>query len=93
MELIRRHPTSLLEMGIKPDQIEEILLTSATELEFWVKTPNEKADIEQLTASQVLREQYWKRTKGVVRTALESSFFCWKPTAWNRRWAIKKSVA
>mgnify|MGYP000863227124 FL=1 len=73
LELFRRHPAPLLAMGIRADQIEEILLTSATELEFWVKTPNEKADIEQLTVSQVLQEQYWKRTKGVVRTALEYS--------------------
>ncbi|HHT49515.1 MAG TPA: glutamine synthetase [Firmicutes bacterium] len=73
MELFTRYPNSLYEQGIAPENIQEILLTAATELEFWVKTPNEKADIEQLTVSQVLREQYWKRTKGVVRTALEHS--------------------
>ncbi len=53
--------------------ISDILMTSATELEFWVKTPNDKADIEALSVSQVLQEQYWKRTRGVVRTALEQS--------------------
>lgn len=53
--------------------IEEILITSATELEFWVRTPEEKADKEQLTTSQELKEQYWKRTYGPVRTALEKS--------------------
>lgn len=73
LELFQVYPESLQEMGIEPDEITDLFLTAATELEFWVKTPNEKADIEQLTASQVLREQYWKRTKGVVRTALEYS--------------------
>lgn len=48
-------------------------MTSATELEFWVMTPNDKADVEALTASQELQESYWKRTKGVVRTSLEQS--------------------
>lgn len=55
------------------DEIEDIVLTSATELEFWVKTPDDKADREQLTTAQVLKEQYWKRTIGPVRTALEQT--------------------
>lgn len=59
--------------GFKAKDIEAILPTSATELEFWVKTPGDKADVEQLSASQELKEQYWKRTKGAVRTALEQS--------------------
>ena len=55
------------------DDIEEILITSATELEFWVRTPEDKADKEQLSTSQELKEQYWKRTYGPVRTALEKT--------------------
>ena len=55
------------------EDIEEIRITSATELEFWVKTPDDKADREQLSTSQELKEQYWKRTYGPVRTALEKS--------------------
>ena len=51
--------------------IQKVILTTATELEFWVKTPEESADEEKLTTSQMLKEQYWKRTKGNVRTALE----------------------
>ena len=51
--------------------IESIELTSATELEFYVKTPHEVADKERLVASQEMKEQYWKRTIGPVRTALE----------------------
>lgn len=57
----------------KAEDIEEITLTAATELEFWVKTPDDKADREQLSTSQILKEQYWKRTIGPVRTALEKS--------------------
>lgn len=56
-----------------PDDIEDVVLTSATELEFWVKTPDTKTDIEKLSASQNLKEQYWKRTYGQVRTSLEQS--------------------
>jgi len=55
------------------EDIDEVLTTSATELEFWVRTPEDKADKEQLTVSEELKEQYWKRTYGPVRTALEKS--------------------
>ena len=55
------------------DEIEDVVLTSATELEFWVKTPDSKTDVEKLATSQNLKEQYWKRTYGQVRTALEQS--------------------
>ena len=51
--------------------VADIVFTSATELEFWVKTPLEEAAIEELSASQVMQEQYWERTHGAVRTALE----------------------
>ncbi len=59
------------EIGIADEKVEEVLLSSATELEFWVKTPEEIRDIEELSTSQVLKEQYWKRTEGNVRTAME----------------------
>lgn len=55
------------------DTVDEIILTAATELEFWVKTPDHQSDIEKLTTSQQLKEQYWKRTYGPVRTAMEKS--------------------
>lgn len=55
------------------DDIEDVVLTSATELEFWVKTPDSKTDLEKLATSQNLKEQYWKRTYGQVRTALEKT--------------------
>ncbi len=55
------------------DDIERIVITAATELEFWVKTPDDTADREQLSIAQMMKEQYWKRTTGPVRTALEES--------------------
>lgn len=62
------------EVGINSgEKIEDVVLTSATELEFWVKTPEDKADEEKLSVSQMLKEQYWKRTDGNVRTALEKT--------------------
>ncbi|MGE5676718.1 MAG: glutamine synthetase [Pseudomonadota bacterium] len=73
MELLEKHPRICAEYGIECGDIDEIILTSATELEFWVMTPNDKADVEALSASQELQESYWKRTKGVVRTSLEQS--------------------
>ena len=59
--------------NIDGKKIVDIQFTSATELEFWVKTPLEEADIAEMTASQVMQEQYWQRTRGAVRTALEQS--------------------
>ncbi|MGE5486034.1 MAG: glutamine synthetase [Ignavibacteriales bacterium] len=71
--LLRSKMDSARILGFRGDDIEQIVPTAATELEFWVKTPGDKADVEQLSTSQVLQEQYWKRTKGAVRTALEQS--------------------
>ena len=55
------------------ETVEDVILTMATEVEFWVKTPDHRTDTEKLTASQTLKEQYWKRTVGPVRTAMEQS--------------------
>jgi len=73
MELFRQHPEALKSIDVKYEEIDEIVDTCATELEFWVKTPNEKTEVEELSTSQVLQEQYWTRTKGAVRTSLEQS--------------------
>ena len=53
------------------DDIAELQLTNATELEFWVKTPDDRADRDQLSIAQELKEQYWQRVSGPVGTALE----------------------
>lgn len=72
MEILRNNPYVFEYIDIdNVDDIEELLITAATELEFWVKTPDDDADIEQLSTAQMLKEQYWKRTTGPVRTALE----------------------
>lgn len=71
--LLRSYPAFCQSLGLEIDDIEEVLVTSATELEFWVQTPEDQANIKALSASQLMKEQYWKRTKGLVRTALERS--------------------
>ena len=76
LELLRDNPYVFKYLPVDSiDEIEHLNLTSATELEFWVKTPDEEADREQLSTAQILKEQYWKRTIGPVRTALEKSLF------------------
>ena len=73
-QMFEDHPYLKEEFGILPtESIAKVQLTTATELEFWVKTPDNRTDIERLTTSQILKEQYWKRTVGPVRTALEHS--------------------
>ncbi|WP_353894582.1 glutamine synthetase [Proteinivorax hydrogeniformans] len=73
-EALKEHPHLLTNIGIDDaSNIEEFLFTAATELEFWVKTPEDSEDIEKLSTSQNLKEQYWKRTQGTVRTALEKT--------------------
>ena len=72
MEILKSNPYVFEYMDLdSADEIDELIVTSATELEFWVKTPDEQSDREQLTTAQELKEQYWKRTVGPVRTALE----------------------
>ena len=73
LALLASRPDLCVELGFALEDIEDVVFPTGTELEFWVKTPGEQADIEQLSASQVMKEQYWKRTKGDVRTALEES--------------------
>ncbi len=74
IRLMKEHPYVLKDIGIESaDDISEILITAATELEFWVRTPDDDADREQLSTAQLLKEQYWKRTTGSVRTAMEEA--------------------
>jgi len=72
------------------DEIEKVVLTSATELEFWVKTPDQRSDIEKLSASQELKEHYWKRTIGQVRTATENSLLALNNMGFNAEMAHKE---
>lgn len=54
-------------------EIQDIVFTTGTELEFWVKTPSEKETVQHLSTSQRLKEQYWQRMRGNVRTAMEQT--------------------
>ena len=54
-------------------EIQDIVFTTGTELEFWVKTPSEKETVQHLSISQRLQEQYWQRMRGNVRTAMEQT--------------------
>ena len=79
LDLFKDYPHIIKNIGIdSPKDIEKLMLTAATELELWVKTPEDKADLEKLYISQSLKEQYWKRTHGVIRTALEKSLMVLK---------------
>jgi glutamine synthetase len=72
-DLIGNYPHVLKDYGCDIDDIEKVQITAATELEFWVMTPNDKRDIEELSTSQELHEQYWAKVRGAVRTAMEQT--------------------
>lgn len=73
LDLIKSNKNLAKQLGISPNQIARLIFTAGTEVEMWVRTPGNEAEAEKLSVSQVLQEQYWKRTKGTVRTALEQS--------------------
>lgn len=72
-DLLYDNPELCEKYKFKYDEIQDVILTSATELEMWVQTPEQIADLDALSASQTLKEQYWKRTLGTVRTVIEKS--------------------
>lgn len=71
LNLISNKPEIFDKYNIHINDIDKIDYTTATELEFWVKTPNEETEIEELTTSQGMHEQYWNKISGTVRTAME----------------------
>lgn len=73
LTLLRENPGLPGLEALDVNEIEKIVFTTATELEFWVKSPREKSPMEALSSSQVLQELYWQRTRGNVRTALEQT--------------------
>ena len=72
LELLSTHTVPGME-HVNVKEIDELLFTTATELEFWVKTPSQPIDSRALSVSQRMKEQYWQRTHGAVRTAMEES--------------------
>jgi glutamine synthetase len=73
LKLVRDHASSPLLAHLEPARLAGIEFTVGTELEFWVKTPTDTASVEELSAAQMLQENYWQRTQGVARTALEQT--------------------
>lgn len=72
-KLFAKYPSIAGLEHVDAADIEDIVFTAATELEFWVKTPADIAEVEELRTSQVMQEQYWQRTRGEVRTAMEQA--------------------
>ena len=72
LDLFKKNPKISGIESVDGNEVEDIQFTSATELEFWVKTPLEEAAIAEMSASQVMQEQDWERTHGAVRTAMET---------------------
>lgn len=71
-KLLAEKPVTGME-NLPVADIQDIVFTTGTELEFWVKTPSEKETVEHLSISQRLQEQYWQRMRGNVRTAMEQA--------------------
>lgn len=70
--LFEKHGDLLPEKVTAAD-IKDIEFTLGTELEFWVRSALDNAPARDLEVSQMLKESYWKRTKGQLRTCLEES--------------------
>lgn len=64
---------SIRLFNLDSSRIKDLYFTTATELEFWTKTPTSEPKIEELAASQNMNEQYWNRIEGTVRSAVEET--------------------
>ncbi|MBP2651756.1 MAG: GlnA: glutamine synthetase, type [Firmicutes bacterium] len=73
ISLLKKNPKVSGLEHLNVNEIEDIVFTVGTELEFWVKTPDETAEVEELSSTQVMQENYWARTRGQARTALEQA--------------------
>ena len=71
LTLIKNHPEALTSLKINPDEVTGVEITAATELEFWARAQEGNLELEELSTSQELKEQYWARTQGDIRTGLE----------------------
>lgn len=56
-----------------PADIADVYFTLGTELEFWVSSPAQHVSAHELRVTQALKESYWKRTRGAIRTCLEEA--------------------
>lgn len=73
LKLLHDHASSPFLAHLEPARLVDTDFTVGTELEFWVKTPTDTANIDELSAAQTLHENYWQRTRGIERTALEQA--------------------
>ena len=74
IKLLKTHPKVSGMEYLDPTEVEDIIFTVGTELEFWVRTPDvEKAEVSILSATQLMQENYWARTRGQARSALEKA--------------------
>ena len=64
LALLKKYPHMPGLENIDVEEIDHLIFTTATELEFWVKSPRENSPIEALSSSQVMQEMYWQRTRG-----------------------------
>jgi len=71
--LLKKNPKVSGLEHLDAAEIADVVFTVGTELEFWLKTPEEKAEVEELSSTQVMQENYWARTRGQARTALEQA--------------------
>ncbi len=73
LDLVRRDTGFLNAHQLRTDHIREVYFTLGTELEFWVSSPSQQVSRQELRTTQSLKESYWKRTRGDIRTCLEES--------------------
>lgn len=73
ISLFKKNPKISGLEHLDVNEIADVVFTVGTELEFWVKTPDEDAEVEELSSTQVMQENYWARTRGQARTALEQA--------------------
>ncbi len=71
--IIAKDPLFLKKHRISSGDIADLYFTVGTELEFWVSSPSPQVSTHELRVSQALKESYWKRTRGEIRTCLEES--------------------
>ncbi len=73
LETVKKDQVFLRAHKVRVSDIADAYFTVGTELEFWVRTPASRISTEELSVAQMLKESYWKRTKGDVRTGLEEA--------------------
>ncbi len=90
LEVYRQYPALCAASGFSFEEIDHLGTRAATELEFWVSSPDEKVSEQRLSIAESLKEHYWKRTRGKVRTALEKAMILLEYYGYNPEMAHKE---